>query len=158
MMKLRTLALIPIAAVALAGCGTPAPAHSSAVAGAEVKETPTPSSAGKITVLASLDLNQTGGKGKVGDPCEGLGGYADIRRGAQVRISDSTGKIVYIGSLGQGTMQNTIPSLGFPDVCQFWFMDSVPDTGDSIYGIEVANRGIVNFQTDNPVVQLSLGS
>lgn len=155
-MKLRTLALIPIAAMALAGCGTES--GPSTISVPTPTPTPTPSAAGKITVMATLDLNQTGGEAKIGDPCEGLGGYADIRRGAQVKISDSTGKIVYIGSLGQGTMQNTIPSLPFPDVCQFWFMDSVPDTGDSIYGIEVANRGVVNFQTDNPVVQLSLGS
>lgn len=34
-----------------------------------------------------------------------------------------------------------------PNVCQFAIvMDDIPDGGDGIYGVEVANRGVINFK------------
>lgn len=141
-LRMHRLATLPLLMIALAACSTsPAP-------------TPTPAT---FTVTGVLDLggnrvyNETEG-------CTGTGGYADIRYGAQVRVTDATGAVVALGALSAGEPHDRFPEVPKADQCRFRFeVSGVPESGN-LYGVEVAHRGIVSFaRTDATNVQLTLG-
>lgn len=71
-------------------------------------------------------------------PCAGKGGYADIRAGAQVVITDSAGATIAIGSLDAGSVDGRGCVLPF----------SVPNVpaGKGFYGIEVSHRGGLKYE------------
>ena len=122
----------------------------------QTESEPTPATFG---LLGTLDLNKPMPLADEGQSCSGSGGYSDIAPGAQVKVSDASGAVVAIGELGNGFARKTYEQLP-PNVCQFAIvMDDIPDGGDGIYGVEVANRGVINFKKEgsSATVQMSLG-
>ena len=95
--------------------------------------------------------------------------YPDIDRGTPVELRNSSGDIVGIGSLDQGTLLYGWSASGTPvfsttaeftkDYCVFPFTLEGVNLSDEIYSIEVGTRGQVNFTKqellDGP--SLSLG-
>jgi len=82
--------------------------------------------------------------------CSGTGGYDDIATGAQVVISDDSGKTLQIVSLGVGMPDN-------PDLttsCSFTFTATVP-AGKGFYGVEVTHRGVVK-EPESAIATVSL--
>jgi hypothetical protein len=71
-----------------------------------------------------------------GRDCHGIGGYDDMVPGARVTVTDGGGKVIGIGSLGQGTFDGS--SCVFP-----FAVSGLPSA--SFYGVEIANRGVVQF-------------
>lgn len=71
-----------------------------------------------------------------GDACFGRGGYDDLAPGAQVKVTDESGKVLGVGRITTGA-----GSVGTG--CTLLFnVDNVP-RGATFYGIEVAHRGII---------------
>lgn len=91
------------------------------------------------------------GRLSAGNPCTGgANGYGDISEGAEVVISDDTGKTLAITQLGAGTVTQGLD-------CQFLFSASVP-AGKRFYGVTVTHRGTVKeAESDLGDVALSLG-
>lgn len=127
-------ALVLVAALAgCSGAGKPAPSSSS----------PT-----SWTVDGTLELHTTSlGGGSLEDimsgkvPCKGAGGYDDIAAGAQVTVTDETGKVVGVGNLAGGRY-------GDSGACLFTFEVDGVQPGRPFYGVEVSHRGVVRFQGD----------
>lgn len=138
MKRLRLAAAVIATTALLGGCGAN-----------EVEDASTPSQTPQlIEVLVTLDLQQYALDGREGDPCKGLGGYSDIRAGAQVKITDSTGRIVGLGALGSGQMVDNAPTVRGAGTCRFQATVGDVPAGDNVYGAEVANRGVVNFSPE----------
>jgi len=67
-------------------------------------------------------------------------GYEDLRTGASVTVTDSSGEVVGVGSLVD--VDRT------PEECRYSFgIPNVPE-GSGTYGIEVGSRGIVQYERD----------
>lgn len=85
--------------------------------------------------------------------CEGQGGYADMRAGATVTVTDGDGNVVALGELAAGTAR------GY-GVCVWEFrIDGIP-TGRRFYGVEVSRRGMLRVsesELGDPLT-LTLGS
>jgi hypothetical protein len=85
--------------------------------------------------------------------CQGRQGFADIAGGAQVTVTDASGKVLAIGALWRGTASGITSSdvNGLPqaETCTLPF--SVPGiaSGAGPYGVEIAHRGIVRFDEGN---------
>lgn len=88
-----------------------------------------------------------------GPSCTSSAGYDDIREGGQVTVTNATGEIIAVGSLGQGIQQAQDYDYGLwrrsevlPDgryaICEFSFSFEAP-SGESFYTIALgnANRG-----------------
>lgn len=89
------------------------------------------------------------------ESCIGTGGYRDINAGATVTVYDATGKVVAVGSLGEGTRDSGAIYCRFP-----FSIPEVPDNSD-FYSVEVSHRGEVTFPADrarNGDVHLSIGT
>lgn len=65
-------------------------------------------------------------------PCAGSGGYSDIRDGAQVTVTDETGKLLGVGSLNEG--------VGVSGSCLLTF-DTIEVPKAKFYSVEVSHRG-----------------
>lgn len=91
-----------------------------------------------ITVSGTMTLaDLTSISGELGtddDACSGTGGYSDIAEGAQVVVTDDTGKTLVITQLGAGTI--------IDGGCEFPFTAEVPK-GKGFYGFTVTHRGTV---------------
>lgn len=85
-------------------------------------------------LMTLADLTSVSGDLATGDLCSGTGGYSDIAEGAQVVISDDTGKTLVITQLGAGTIDDS--------GCEFPFTADVPK-GKGFYGFTVTHRGTV---------------
>ncbi|MET9154501.1 hypothetical protein ABZX82_25035 [Streptomyces griseoflavus] len=72
--------------------------------------------------------------------CSGTGGYSDIDFGTQVNVTDATGTLVAVGSLGFG--QKT--ELG----CEFPFTVDDVTPGSKFYEVEVSHRGSLTQTED----------
>lgn len=70
--------------------------------------------------------------------CSGKGGYADIREGTAVTVSDAAGATVALGQLGAGHVDSSIG-------CTFPFSVAKVPAGKGFYGIEVSHRGVLKF-------------
>jgi hypothetical protein len=102
-----------------------------------------------FAVNGSLELSDTSGDNGDGT-CTGSGGYDDISPGAQVTIKDSAGKVVAVGSLGDGVSSG--------GACTFNFTVSDVPGGSKIYAVEVSHRGDINFtRSEAEDVSLTLG-
>ena len=112
-------------------------------AGCTVNSTaaPTPTGPSTFSVSGTITLRSVSGWRTDYGVCYGLGGYSDIRQGAQVKVTDAAGKVVGLGDLGAGQQVGSLL-----EGCAFTFgVVGVPADGD-IYGVEVTNRGIVQFK------------
>lgn len=139
MRRALALAIIPISLLTLGACSAP----QTHAATSEPTLTPTPAT---FDVIGTLDVEQTSVGSTADQPCVGTGEYSDIRQGVQTKISDATGKVIALGSLGVGLTKDTYSQIPGTDICQYTIaITGVPDGGDGLYGIEVAHRGTVNF-------------
>lgn len=124
-------------------------------AGCTVNSTaaPTPTGPSTFSVSGTITLRSVSGWRTDYGVCYGLGGYSDIRQGAQVKVTDAAGKVVGLGDLGAGQQVGSLL-----EGCAFTFgVVGVPADGD-IYGVEVTNRGIVQFKkADAGSLSLTLG-
>lgn len=97
--------------------------------------------------------------GAAADPCViRSDGYADIREGAQVTITDDTGQVVALDTLDAGKIETVQPWLNGTTAaatCNFPFViDAAPER--PFYGVEIAHRGIVRFSRDQVADSLHL--
>jgi hypothetical protein len=94
-----------------------------------------------------------------GRRCAGTGGYADIRFGADVTVTDASGRVIGTGTLVQGIR---VKRGSATTDCLFRFgIRDLPTT--DFYGIEVSDRGIVTYSLDelndaNWDVDLTIGN
>lgn len=114
-----------------------------------------------FTASGTLTLAQTAFVSDISAPCEGKDGYADIRQGTQVKISDGSGKVIAIGTLGAGKGSSILGDTYSRKTithCTFAFeVEDVP-AGEAIYGVEVSRRGVINFTAENAdKIALTLG-
>lgn len=145
------------ATLVLAGCGGAATPPASASASASASAPASTSAPSTFNVGGRLDLSMV----KVWQPgtaCQGEGGYDDVVGGAQVKILDATGAVIAFGNLSSGMSVQLFDVKTGSSHCRFTFsVLGVPAKGD-IYGVEVAQRGVVQFQKSNAEkLQLSLG-
>jgi len=80
-----------------------------------------------------------GGVTSSGNDCQGASdsGYDDIRLGAQVTVTDQSGKTIAVSELEQGMYTGS-------DMCVFPFKVKVP-SGKKFYGVTVSHRGMIQF-------------
>lgn len=99
-----------------------------------------------ITLVGDLQLDGVvGPKWDTGATCWGNGGFADIREGAQVTVTDPTGKVLATGALAEGRVQPH-PSIDGAKTCVFAFsVKSIP-SGLTMYGVEVSHRGRMQYR------------
>lgn len=114
------------------------------------KGTPTRSAATlqDFTVTGTFTLYDYGSIDHGSATCWGTGGYSDIAAGAQVRISNASGKIVAVGELEPSSYQT--------GECEFSFeVTSVPK-GEKYYEIEISHRGALTYSEAEMQEELAL--
>ena len=101
---------------------------------------------GSITVPAADTSVPSGTKG-----CKPAKDYEDVGAGAKVEVSDPSGKVLLTGALDEGEFDG--------EACSFSFsMSDLPGNFDH-YGIQVAERGVVDYtreEVDENVLEMSL--
>jgi len=110
-------------------------------AGATWAVTAGPLSSGRaFTAKGSVAVTDGAVRSNPGTPCRLIGDFGDIRAGAEVVVSDGSGKTVALSKLA--TDDGTT---GSANECIHHF--SVPDVpgGLGIYGIDIAKRGRVQY-------------
>lgn len=113
-----------------------------------------PSTESTVLVAGTLDLMDAYSDG-TGTACSGSGGYSDIADGAQVVVTDASGKTIGVGSLVSGVSTDLVGNIG---TCEFTFAVRVP-SGVGPYAVEVTHRGKISFtEADAGDVKLTLGS
>lgn len=120
--------------------------------GSQVSAPPAASaSPSSSTMPVSGTVTLQDGFGAEGLPCEGKGGYNDIREGAQVVITDAKQATLAVGALGPGKRDEK-------QRCEFAFSLSAP-AGHEFYGIEVSHRGRLQYPADriSRPLELTLG-
>jgi hypothetical protein len=91
-------------------------------------------------LTGKLALTDPSAKWGVGNACEGTGGYADIKVGAEVTIKDEAGKILATSTLSKSEAATT-------QECDFTFTANVEDA--KFYQVEVSHRGAVTYSRDD---------
>jgi hypothetical protein len=104
-----------------------------------------------FSVLGTFELIDDDEHWKVGQSCEGTGGYSDIRPGTQVIVS-SSGETLGLGSLFGGTAQRS----GSHVACRFGFAVIGVPAGRSFYAVTVSHRGEVQFAERDLSGEISL--
>ncbi|UUU37942.1 hypothetical protein [Streptomyces sp. NBC_00162] len=84
-----------------------------------------------------------------GGGCSGVGGYKDIRAGAQVNVYDSAGRVLATGSLDKGAA--TESKTGTVTVCTFPVIVNDVPTGAGLYQVEVSHRGKLSISEADAV-------
>lgn len=84
--------------------------------------------------------------------CLGQGGYSDIRVGAQVFVTDASGKTVGIGQVENSENKGLF--------CDYAFVVRDVPAGLDFYGVEVSKRGRVQYSEEQvrSGITLSLGA
>lgn len=142
----RILAVTAVTAILLAGCGAPQPT-----------ETPVAATPDTFDLLGVLEVSQAKPLGEDGKPCLATGGYDDIEAGVQVRVTDSAGEVVALSELLPGVAKDNYPTVPGTDMCRFPFVvGDVPGQVGDIFGVEVDNRGSVNFEVDDEMTSVTL--
>ncbi|MEU9516599.1 hypothetical protein [Micromonospora sp. NPDC048169] len=153
MTRARTaVALSAVLLLAPAGCGDEAePAAESRPA------TPTPAQA-PLLVRGTFTLKlPTFTWSETTLQCAGRDSHDDLQAGAQVVVTDPAGVNLGIGRLDAGQPQIDPDDPTRATECLFSF--KVPDvpSGKGIYGVEVANRGKVQFKESDLSDVIALG-
>lgn len=106
------------------------------------------------SVNGDITVTDLGGIRSVGATCETTGGYTDIHAGAQVTITDSSGAVVGVATLGPGSNGGAGGGR-----CTFAFSASV-DADSDFYGFSLGpRRGVLQVPADQLAnVHLTLGS
>ena len=104
-----------------------------------------------LNISGSFDLFDDGKRWKVGQDCEGSGGYSDIHVGTQVIVT-SNGEIVGKGVLLGGTARRK----GTHVSCGYELLLLGVPAGRGFYKIEVGHRGGLVFTERELAEDLSL--
>ncbi|MER7604767.1 hypothetical protein [Nocardioides sp. NPDC127503] len=93
------------------------------------------------------------------DTCTaGSAGYHDIIAGAQIRVTDESGDVVGIGELGGGLIKAGTDAWDSPTPCAFYIVVKSIEAEGDIFGVEVANRGVIQFHREEAdAVNVTLG-
>lgn len=145
----RAVLLIPLAALALAGCGE----------GAAASQAPR-----THTITVKFEVSDSSGDDVILCDQGGSGGYSDIGPGTDVTVYDGSGKVIATAPLGTDCEQPPTSDGGATDISDAtWttIIRNVPDA--SFYQVEVGNRGKLRFSKselagDGWTVSASLGS
>lgn len=79
-----------------------------------------------------------------GAPCQGSGGYDDLRPGAQVVVTDDAGKVLAVGRLDAGaTDDSKAYTSPYYRHCVLPFTVSKVPAGEDFYGVQITHRGVV---------------
>ena len=112
-----------------------------------------------FTVTGTMTISGLSGTGiqtGIAGSCKGTGGYSDLAPGAEVVISDSTGRTLAIGQVG-----STKSSKSDDLHCTLPFeVEQVP-LGKGFYGVQVGHRNAVQFteaQLKAGAASLTIGS
>lgn len=92
-----------------------------------------------FTVHGGVAVNGTDSFTAVGgdNNCAGSDGYDDLKAGAEVVVSDSSGKTIAVGSVTDSAAHGA--------VCLLTFEVAKVPSGKNFYGIEVTHRGVVKY-------------
>lgn len=112
-----------------------------------------PPDTGPFAAVGTVTLTDPDGVGILtdavtpGQDCLGIGGYSDISTGAQVVVTDAAGKTIAVGTLGQGSTDNTPSKTSFGSTtykrCVIPFTVAGIPTGEDFYGVQVGHRGAI---------------
>lgn len=142
------------AVVGLAIGGAYALGGTNPVAGAGPSKSASPA-AKKLTIAGDFTLQLTEFAWDKNPPtCWGRNGYDDIRQGAQVVITDSTGATVGVGQLSAG--EPSVVSDRATKCVLRWQVPDIPD-GSDFYAVEVSHRGKVQYSRAEVVGPIRLG-
>jgi putative hemolysin len=114
-----------------------------------------PQTPGIVSMYVTVTLADSDGVLNLDDVhCEGMGGYDDMRAGAQVTVTDEHGTVIGDSTLPTGQMQGS----GVTRQCVFTFtVDDLPK-GRSFYGLTISHRGTTQVREwELGSVNLSLG-
>lgn len=104
-------------------------------------------------ITATGDLRLAAGQySRSGQACAGTGGYADIRGGTQVVVTDGSSKTVAVGELAPGRLHSFDNKT---TECVFDFQATVP-AGHDFYGVTIGKRGTVQYPAAQLVQPLRL--
>lgn len=102
----------------------------------------------EATGMVTLQHSQFRWNGRADPTCMGWQGYDDIRGGAQVTVTDASGKVLVVGSLDPGTAIGiTTEANGLPraEQCTIPFKVAGIPRGVGPYGVEVSHRGVLRY-------------
>lgn len=109
-------------------------------------------SALEVTGMVTLKHEQFRWGGRADPTCMGWQGFDDVRGGAQVTVTDASGKVLVVGSLDTGTATGiTTEANGLPraELCLIPFKVTGIPRGAGPYGVEIAHRGILRYAEGN---------
>lgn len=89
--------------------------------------------------------------------CAGRGAHDDITAGTKVVVTDNTGATVAVGALDQGQPVLNPDDGTRAESCMFTFEIADVPSGRGFYGVEVSNRGKVQFKEADLGSPLQLG-
>jgi hypothetical protein len=150
------------ASLVLSGCGAlglfPLGQNQSPITGSSATPTSTPTPAAlNITGSLTVTLDDHWEVDEY-NSCVMSPGYSDIEYGSQVTVTDDAGKVVGLGSVVDAFMSS---GTEYANKRRFTLVGTrVEDPTSSIYGIEVAHRGVVRFPRSSlsTPIELTLGS
>lgn len=152
----RRWGVVTTALVAVALLAAAAAVGASALSGDQDGPPPAPPAAPTIVVSGSLVLTLPHFTwSSSSGTCWGDGGFADIRGGAPVAVTDAAGTVIAMSELRPG-----LPTVSGDRASECTFGITVIDVpaGGKFYGVEVSHRGAVRFaEADLGQVHLSLG-
>ena len=158
-MTFRVLTVAQLAASLLmfgACAETPNPAPPPASVSASPISTPPPT-VDPIQVLGVVSVATEPFRAKKTDAkCTRTDPYPDVHTGTQVTVTDESGKVVALDTLGYGGADEIFG--GYATRCNYSLVIDVPE-GSQFYGIEVAHRGVTRFSRADldEIVSLTLG-
>lgn len=160
----RSAISLTVIFLALAGCAAEGNTASPPVVTVTPSQTPTATPT-DFTISGSVLLNEEEVTvyDEEDDTCILPSGYQDLP-GAQVTVTDEAGTVLALGELDTGVAGGKVTDddgevVDLATNCTFDLkIDGVPD-GGSIYGVEVASRGVVNFRRAqlDAKIELTLG-
>lgn len=114
-----------------------------------------PVPAASFTVRGTVAIDADGATSN-GQACYGIGGYNDMREGAQVVVYDAAGAVLARGSLGPGKYSGSLTDAK----CSLPFAVGGVAGGHDNYQVEVSHRGrtvLPQARAMNETVTLTLG-
>lgn len=113
---------------------------------------------GTFTVEGTVELKSGQFDWQDGNPatCSGSGLYSDMHGGADVSISDASGKTIAVGRFQTGSPRG-IKSDGSADWCSLWFTISGIPRGAEPYGLWITHRGPKPYTEAQLRQRLTLG-
>lgn len=153
------LALMAATGIAVWFISRPSPATNATAPRAQ----PPPANSREAVGTVVLRYSQFSWNGLADHTCQGWKGFADITGGAQITITDASGKALAIGALERGTATGITSSdvNGLPraEICTLPFKVPGITPGVGPYGVQIAHRDVVRFDESRlGIISLGFGS